>query len=57
MLSHIKIYVSHSSNYDYQNELYFPLKSSGLMREYDFFFLTLLTTKTLTCGSCAIIRA
>lgn len=30
------IYISHSKNFDYQNELYYPLKS--LVEKYDFIF-------------------
>jgi hypothetical protein len=34
----MKIYLSHSSGYDYENELYLPLKSSVVVREHEVFF-------------------
>ena len=34
----MKIYISHSSNYDYINKLYNPLKNSTLCSENDFYF-------------------
>ena len=34
----MKIYVSHSSNFDYINKLYNPIKSSNLMASNVFFF-------------------
>ena len=34
----MKIYISHSSNYDYESELYAPLKESPLAREHQIFF-------------------
>lgn len=34
----MKIYISHSSSYDYINKLYNPLKESSLCNEYDFYF-------------------
>lgn len=33
----MNIYISHSGTYDYENELYGPLKGSDLAREYHFF--------------------
>ena len=33
----MKIYVAHSSSFDYQNELYEPLKQSGLAKAHKFF--------------------
>lgn len=33
----MKIYVSHSGNYDYESELYKPLKGSELFKEHDIF--------------------
>lgn len=33
----MKIYISHSGNYDYENELYKPLKGSELFKEHDIF--------------------
>ncbi len=33
----MKIYITHSSNYDYKNELYIPLRSSELNKKYDIF--------------------
>ncbi len=32
----MKIYLSHASNYDYTNELYIPIKTSGLVDTYNF---------------------
>lgn len=32
----MKIYVAHSKNYDYQNELYIPIRQSSLNNEYEF---------------------
>ncbi len=34
----MKIYISHSSTYDYVNELYNPLKASALCREHEVYF-------------------
>lgn len=34
----MKIYVSHSSEYDYENKLYEPIKKSRLMKSNIFFF-------------------
>ena len=34
----MKIYVCHASSYDYNAELYDPLKHSPLAKEHDFFF-------------------
>lgn len=34
-----KIYLAHSSKYDFQSELYQPIKQSALMDDYDFVFL------------------
>lgn len=34
-----QIYLAHSSKYDFQNELYKPIKASLLMSDYDFIFL------------------
>jgi hypothetical protein len=34
----MNIYLSHSSNYDYENELYSPLKSSDLARKHQILF-------------------
>jgi len=34
-----KIYLAHSSKYDFQSELYQPIKQSSLMNDYDFVFL------------------
>lgn len=34
----MKIYISHSSNYDYVNNLYDPIKNSDLIRSNEFFF-------------------
>lgn len=33
----MKIYVSHSKNFDYENELYKPIRESKLNSQYDFF--------------------
>jgi len=33
----MNVYVSHSSGYDYQNELYKPIKESGLSVTHNFF--------------------
>jgi len=34
----MKIYISHSSNYDYLNELYLPLKKSKICKNNEVFF-------------------
>lgn len=34
----MKIYVSHSSKFDFENKLYHPLKNSYLMKENEFYF-------------------
>jgi len=34
----MKIYLSHSSNYDYENDLYIPLKLSVIVKEHEVFF-------------------
>jgi exosome complex RNA-binding protein Rrp4 len=34
----MKIYISHSGNYDYRTELYNPLKSSVIVKDYQLFF-------------------
>ncbi len=34
----MKIYFSHSSKYDYTNDLYLPIKKSDLIKENSFFF-------------------
>lgn len=34
----MKIYLSHSSNYDYETELYVPLKSSKIVRSHEVLF-------------------
>ncbi len=34
----MKIYISHSSSYDYTNRLYNPIKNSNLMKEHEIFF-------------------
>ena len=34
----MKIYISHSSNYDYINKIYEPIKKSNLSQLNDFFF-------------------
>ena len=34
----MKIYLSHSGNYDYETELYAPLKSSEITREHEILF-------------------
>jgi len=33
----MKIYISHSSSYDYENELYAPIKASELYKEHKIF--------------------
>lgn len=33
----MNIYISHSSSYDYENEIYKPIKESGLANEHRFF--------------------
>jgi hypothetical protein len=33
----MKIFVSHSSDFDYKNELYLPLRNSFLNKKYDFY--------------------
>lgn len=35
----MKIYLIHSSTYDYQNELYKPIKGSSLIKKHEFVFL------------------
>jgi nucleoside 2-deoxyribosyltransferase len=32
----MKIYIAHSRDFDYQNELYLPLKNSDIFSEYEF---------------------
>ncbi len=32
----MKIYVAHSSDFDYQNELYVPLKNSEIFKQHEF---------------------
>lgn len=32
----MRIYISHSRNYDYENELYLPLRNSGLNSQHEF---------------------
>lgn len=34
----MKIYISHSSKYDYKNKIYHPIKQSNLVRENTLFF-------------------
>lgn len=34
----MKIFVSHSSNFDFKNELYRPLRESDLSKKHEFFF-------------------
>lgn len=34
----MKIYLSHSGNYDYESKLYIPLRSSDIAREHQIFF-------------------
>lgn len=34
----MKIYISHSRNFDYKKELYEPIKESDLVKKYDFVF-------------------
>jgi len=38
MIEVMKIYISHSSNYDFDNELYGPLKQSPLSKNHTFYF-------------------
>jgi hypothetical protein len=33
----MKIFVAHSSNFDFKNELYLPLRNSGLNRKHEIF--------------------
>jgi hypothetical protein len=33
----MKVYISHSGNYDYKGELYNPIKASKLFKEHDIF--------------------
>lgn len=32
----MKIHIAHSRDFDYQNELYVPLKNSDLFKQYEF---------------------
>ena len=32
----MKIYIAHSRDYDYQNELYLPIKNSDIFKEHEF---------------------
>jgi len=35
----MKIFVAHSSNFDFKNELYLPLRNSSLNNKHIFFYL------------------
>lgn len=35
----MRIYIIHSRNFDYQNELYLPIKQSYLVQKHEFIFL------------------